>query len=682
MSYGRVLEDLRHVVYRLLWTALAPERAFTALYAETAADQTSSEFIVDKTNKEKWGWKDRMADWARYVLPLTTSEALLSNGAVADSSDKINKADGPLQTLPLPIFSATPRSEEAKTRKPLNLDELYNLASPERSVKWAENVKTTTTAHFGHLLHSYPPTGPQPPPLPELLEAHHPRIFSPVTPHPLHLAKLASTGTEQGSVEHSSYDPSIDPPSDPSFESSFASSFESSFDPSSEPSPELSSEPLSEPSSDPSSDTPSDPSSDPFSDSSSPPPLSFYPPHRPVAKTKSTIVIRFWPSPNSNPGAEPALPKDVTAKPARGRRPKKLWRDEDVDAELAAEKAAEEAAEEAAAQAEYAAKARPPILELRLATTDTEILGVESLRAVIDDGNEGPSNSRAVSDVMLPEAPVDLRVNQTQYVDLVPPAPLAMPADPHSEGAAIVADWNLRAREALARWPPLADFLSNARLDLASGKLDMPPRQRFPVPRRLFFADEWLRSLEKVREEEKEQEEEEQEDEEEEGGRNIKTRGRIQRNEKFRRDRKKKSFDTLWREMEQVDKRRKEAEKNAPEPLLSTSYEFVGLEMHRSVSIPYDYYQDHAGDGDGPSHEHQHKHILTYTSIEAGQGGGRRAEVTIEPVAAEESGGVDSDPQRRKEEEEKRQKEFLACCYGFAKDNTLWSGYLPNLHRY
>ncbi|KAI1823742.1 hypothetical protein F4861DRAFT_509141 [Xylaria intraflava] len=184
-----------------------------------------------------------------------------------------------------------------------------------------------------------------------------------------------------------------------------------------------------------------------------------------------------------------------------------------------------------------------PILELRLVASEHEILGVESLRAIRRTHD---------TDVMLPSSHLDIRFTQTQY-DTV----------------------QLRDHEHLADWQPISDFLRRARLDLANGKLEMPPRQRFPIPGRLFA----------------------------------------------------------------------NADPNTDD-IASVLYEFVGLELHRSITQPYN------------------GHRLTYTSIEAGQGGGRRAEVTLEPLER---------PHPATPAEGDSLQDFLACCSGFLTDRALWA---------
>ena len=570
---GCGLEDKRHIVTRLLRTALTPPKTPTALYAETSTDQTGGSFIVDKTNREKWSWKDKLGVWGRYVRPVSRDvEGQHSESGVQTKNSKIESSP-PLQKLPLPVVP-NPASNPEDSKPPVYEDEPD--APPPLPVEWSRTVETTTRASFGHVLHSQWPT-PPPTSLPDLLATNPPHIFSPVTPHPLQLA-------------------SLEPPKDDD-------------------------------------------------DPDAPPPV----------KPKTTIVIRFWPSPN--PLARmPADPKFVVpATKKRGRAPKNPTRrtidaqwykehvlgldadddgwDADVDVDVDADNVVTDPSVLA------------PALELRLAASDTEILGVESLRAVLRTGT---------SDVMLPSSAVDLRFAQTQHVSLVPSPPVT---------PTFTTDEDLRpaAADALANWQPISDFLSNARLDLAHGKLEVPPRQKFPVPRRLFAPLPTPSPSAEEGEEPKPKRK----------GRPPKTKTRD------------------------------------GDELLSTSYSFVGLEVHRSASIPY---ADAVGSDSGNGVR------LTYTAVEAGQGGGRRAEVSLEPVAVavaveqqgrqpadqnsaddvsasfassptpsspaeteagkENSASVEKESTEEAEEsaQESLERDFLASCYRFARTETLWSG--------
>ncbi|KAI1354043.1 hypothetical protein F5Y01DRAFT_275008 [Xylaria sp. FL0043] len=429
------LEDLAHIVFRLLLTASGSQKATSSLISPSQSQENTGRLVVDATSKDKLGWKDRMAQWARYVLPQTPEKS------VADAALPIKELELPFEPLARP--------------KPFNETEEFfpETKSPPHPVKWSNIGQTTTTAHFGHILHPYQPSKSTPL-LSDLLTSTERHIFAPSTPHPLYL-----------------------------------SNFESS-----------------------------DPGSSP------------------IVPTKSTIVLRFWPSPSSKrPSSEP----DAASKPSKkkNKKPTKHVAGNELPA---------------------------PVLELRLAASDREVKRIESLRAIRRTHH---------TDVLLPSSLVDLRFTQTQYETLLAPD-----------------------HKALATWQPLADFFAPARLDLENGKLEMPPRQRFPIPRRLFTADPSSPSSEQPQP------------------------------------------GQPWFDIE--------------DEIESVSYEYVGLELHRSATMPF------AG------------HQLTYTSIEAGQGGGRRAEVTLEPLEsdaspAEAAADADKDWLRG---------DFLACCSRLATDQSLWSG--------
>ncbi|KAI1493948.1 mitochondrial inner-membrane-bound regulator-domain-containing protein [Biscogniauxia mediterranea] len=250
---------------------------------------------------------------------------------------------------------------------------------------------------------------------------------------------------------------------------------------------------------------------------------------------KTIIVLRFWPSPEAVPVEKPPKmsPKDK----------KRLYSDE--------RRAVTRREKEIEAEPDERLEESPaPILELRVAASDKKILGVDSLIAITRTHH---------TDVLLPSSPVDLRFTQTQYAVL-----------------------QAKDRPSLAAWQPIIDYLSAARLDFADGKLEMPPHQRFPVPRRLFATANSTAD-------------DEQED-------------------------------------------------------IRVQYTFVGLEVHRSIS---------------QLHE---DHRLTYTSIEAGRGGGRRAEITLEPL-----------PEMEQEENDKvvanemAQERFLDSSFNIATNKRLWS---------
>ncbi|KAI3327403.1 hypothetical protein HD806DRAFT_392466 [Xylariaceae sp. AK1471] len=430
------LEDMAHIVFRLLLTASGSQQATSTLLSPNLANNFSGRLIEDLTSKDKLVWKDRLAKWARYVFPLTPKESI-GVGAI------------PIKEFELP-FEPLRQTRNLKD----GLEFFPETQFPFHPVKWSNTLQTSTVAHFGQILHPYQPSTPTPL-LSDLLASPNRRIFAPKTPHPLYLAQFDAP-SEKGSP--------------------------------------------------------------------------------PLVITKSTLVLRFWPSPSSNPATKPDSSRNKNKKVSS-----------------------------------HAGDTPPaPVLELRLATSDREVEGIESLRAI---------KCMHHTDVMLPSALVDVRFTQTQYETL-----------------------QARDRTMLAAWQPLADFLKHARLDLEEGKLEMPPRQRFPVPRRLFATAP-------------------------------------------------SSSPPTTTNSNSADEQAQQPQEE-PDDLVSILYEFVGLELHRSASLPFE------------------GHQLTYTSVEAGQGGGRRTEVTLEPV--EFSTAPSSDYKLL------LQDGFLACCSRFVMDHSLWSGIVSN----
>ncbi|KAI1309531.1 hypothetical protein F5Y03DRAFT_65070 [Xylaria venustula] len=439
------LENTAHIVFRLLLTASGWQNAKYTLLTPQSSKTETGRLIVDATSKDKLGWKDRMSQWARYVNPLTPEQ-------------KAVDAEMPIEQFGLPFEPSRGGPEALNETREFFLTTKFPFHPVEFS-----NLQTSTTAHFGHLLHRYKSPSKPARGLAGLLTNSVKRIFSPSTPHPLLLAKFE----------------------------------------------------------------PNEPNSVP-----------------PLVNTKSTLVLRFWPSPSTNPISR--QDKSKSWKPT-----------------------SEHAGDTPAA----------PILELRLATSDHEILGVESLRAI---------KRVEHTDVMLPSSPVDVRFTQTQYETLQAPD-----------------------RETLASWQPLVDFLQPARLDLENGKLEVPPRQRFPIPRRLFAKDPPPRTSSRASSQPIPTDPST-------SGTSANSTETTNEDQTVNEDEYKEQL-RKWDNDAEKWKKREEAyyehqSQFNPDYPISVSYEFVGLELHRSASLPFE------------------GHQLTYTSIEAGQGGGRRAEVMLEPV--------------------------------------------------
>ncbi|KAI0886096.1 mitochondrial inner-membrane-bound regulator-domain-containing protein [Annulohypoxylon maeteangense] len=404
------LENLSEVVFRLLFTTFTPQPGTTTnLYVTGLDDKAAGRFVADAVSREKLGWKDRMGQWARYMLPLASEGNRLAMKST-------------LKRLTLPV---EPHAEASVFDE--HKEFLPNTQFPSHPIKWAESYQVSTKAGFGYLLHENDPLT-SPPPLLDLPTTNHLRAFAPVSPHPLHLARLEAKNDEAAHA---------------------------------------------------------------------------------LIQTKSVVVVHFWPERTSK------------------------------------------------AKREHSTLLAPR-LELHLAILGYEVKGIKSLHAI---------KQTHITDVMLPASPVDIRFMQEQYCEL--------------QGDATE----------FAAWQPLADFLKPARLDLARGKFDMPPRQKFPIPKRLFSSsDANIRSIDGD-----------------------------------------PSTD--------------------PNELISTPYMFAGLEIRRSVSMPYEGFQ------------------LTYASVDAEQAGGHKTEVSLEPGFGDGTLVSEIDTS-------KLHDDFLATCERFARTDSLWSGNL------
>lgn len=174
--------------------------------------------------------------------------------------------------------------------------------------------------------------------------------------------------------------------------------------------------------------------------------------------------------------------------------------------------------------------------------------------------------------------------------------------------------------EELALWQPIEDFLRRARLDISEGKLEMPEQQRFQIPARLFYKSYPSHIAPPAP-----------------------THPKLTVKLNRRTARLAKSIQS-----------RTPNDKNQP---ISILYEFAGLELHRAVRIPYE------------------GHTLTYTSIEAGQGGGRRAELALSPTQS----SVDASPNDASKQLDKPAslQDFLDLVYKTAQTAKFWSGFAP-----
>lgn len=197
-----------------------------------------------------------------------------------------------------------------------------------------------------------------------------------------------------------------------------------------------------------------------------------------------------------------------------------------------------------------------PHLELRLKATDDDIIGIDSLRAVAHTH---------ISDILLPAEHVDVRITQKVIAEL--------------PGTQV---------DAVDGMQPLLQFLRDARLEMAKGRLVTPPRLHdLGLPRWMFYRPEAdpaspfmptpaRRKLEKTATAT--------------AVPSVAPHDSDEALPPYEEQRYAVAFNVLRR----------------------TSYVFAGLELRRPLETTYDGWR------------------LTYTSVEAGQGGGRRAELGLE----------------------------------------------------
>lgn len=195
-----------------------------------------------------------------------------------------------------------------------------------------------------------------------------------------------------------------------------------------------------------------------------------------------------------------------------------------------------------------------PHLELRIKATDNAIIELDSLRAVAHTH---------VSDILLPAERVDIRATQRVVAELP-----GQKID-NTEGM-----------------QPLRQFLHDAELEVAEGRLVTPPRiEDLGLPEWMFYQPETDAQSPLL---------------------NGAVRRRLLEEaaaaEKTNSRSKTHDTDTL------------DAYDPASNALRTTSYVFTGLELHRPLETTYDGWR------------------LLYTSVEAGQGGGRRAELSLDAI--------------------------------------------------
>lgn len=220
------------------------------------------------------------------------------------------------------------------------------------------------------------------------------------------------------------------------------------------------------------------------------------------------------------------------------------------------------------------ADAPAPVLELRLKATDEEIIGIDSLRAIAHTH---------LSDVCLPSGHVDIRATQRLVAELP--------------------GYRLDRTEGMQ---PLTQFLKDAHLNFGKGRLITPPvLDGLGLPNWMFYAPEkdvqspFLRNRVLA----------ELYDADKAASSPTKTDG--SKPKKPSRKTKAKKSTSAAAPAAAPAYSPYDASANMLTP---TSYIFSGLEIHRSVETSYDGWK------------------LSYKSVEAGAGGGRRAELDLEAV--------------------------------------------------
>lgn len=151
------------------------------------SDAKGGRFVIESYNKEKWSWKDRTRQWARWVTPTaaTAGEQATNQLVVA---------------IPTVFGSGIELGSTA-------------VPSDEPSVSpagWPTALQRSTSAIFGHILHQYPPQNSS-----QGVDLTQPSIISPVIPplSALALPQAAKPPTPSSSTILMRFlpDPSQDP---------------------------------------------------------------------------------------------------------------------------------------------------------------------------------------------------------------------------------------------------------------------------------------------------------------------------------------------------------------------------------------------------------------------------------------------------------------------------------------
>lgn len=182
----------------------------------------------------------------------------------------------------------------------------------------------------------------------------------------------------------------------------------------------------------------------------------------------------------------------------------------------------------------------------------------------------------------------------------------------------LVADFPGNMISAAKGMEPLLKFLANARLEMHRGRLDTPPRlENMLLPRWMYYRPEDdIHGQFLMRHERQKLAAE--------GGKDKKTAA------------------PPYSEKEKMPGYRAAHPNPAYNDLRPTSYVFAGLEILRPLETTYDGWR------------------LRYTSVEAGQGGGRRAELSLDAVPSQ-----DRDLRRRPDSVDTAR--FLRSMYGLAR---------------
>ncbi|KAH8662046.1 mitochondrial inner-membrane-bound regulator-domain-containing protein [Xylariales sp. PMI_506] len=183
------VESLRHVVYRLLCVALQPELASRGLHAcPSYPADSKGRFLADLQHKEAWSWKDRLSEWARYIMPISAPTINVSDNSAA-AVDNYVYSQVPKEDAPLPVLDLLPL-EQPSSRPSAG----PSTSSPQY---WSTNLTTITEATFGHVLHAHSEgsEGLSHYLSAVLKHADQRRIFSPVIPHPKQLATIQDNPT-------------------------------------------------------------------------------------------------------------------------------------------------------------------------------------------------------------------------------------------------------------------------------------------------------------------------------------------------------------------------------------------------------------------------------------------------------------------------------------------------------